>query len=320
VGTRRRLLLAAVAAAVQLVGLHYIEQLAHRPEPQLAGAESTELRLARGAELRLWDQYGHTQWWLAGPQTLQLEVRPFEYVGVDTSGVNALAAWERSRGAGVLVAVIDSGVSTQNPDLGGRLWRNPREQANGLDDDGNGIVDDLNGADFVRRNGTVEDAYGHGTEVAAVIAAERNGSGIAGVAPEAQLMPLVAASSETDISSQAAVEAIRYAVANGARVINLSWGRIGSCPATDRAIDAAVNVGVVVVMSAGNERQSLIGKSRCPAQGRPGTSSPASPTTGRRSRSPPPARTSPPPPARAAGTGRAAPRSQRRWWPGRPRS
>ena len=89
----------------------------------------------------------------------------------------------------VLVAVIDTGVDYTHPDLPpSQLWRNPAERANGRDDDGNGLIDDLIGWNFVNDSNSPWDDHGHGTHVAGVIAAESNNNlGIAGVAPNARV-------------------------------------------------------------------------------------------------------------------------------------
>ena len=104
------------------------------------------------------------------------------------------SAWDVSTGGSTVVAVIDTGADLTHPDLRDNLWRNPREiPGNGIDDDGNGFVDDVNGADFVNRDGDPSDDNGHGTHVAGILAARgANRVGVTGVAQRARLMVLKA--------------------------------------------------------------------------------------------------------------------------------
>jgi subtilisin family serine protease len=106
--------------------------------------------------------------------------------------IDAPQGWDVLHDApAVVVAVIDSGVDTQHEDLAANLWRNPGEVRNGVDDDGNGYVDDLYGIDCVGGAGDPIDDNGHGTHVAGTIAAVgNNGRGVTGVAWRAQIMAL----------------------------------------------------------------------------------------------------------------------------------
>ena len=139
-------------------------------------------------------------------------------------GVDVLPAWERTRGAGQLIAVVDSGVDLTHPDLIGNLWANPGETpGNGLDDDANGKVDDVHGYDFVDADADPDDFHFHGTHVAGIAAAVAgNAEGAAGVAPEARLMALRALDGNGAGSTSDIADAVRYAALEGAQVINLS--------------------------------------------------------------------------------------------------
>lgn len=176
--------------------------------------------------------------------------------GRDT--INAPEVWERGiTGNGIVVAVIDGGVDYTHPDLDGNIWRNAGEiPDNGIDDDRNGFIDDIGGWDFVSNdnNPMDESLSGHGTHVAGIIAAERNDFGITGVAYNAKIMPVrVLPKFPTGNWSDVAA-GIRYAVNNGANIINLSLGNdIMPQPLVDAAIQYATDKKVVVVMSAGNE-------------------------------------------------------------------
>lgn len=180
--------------------------------------------------------------------------------------VNAPEAWARGyTGDGVVVAVIDSGVDINHADLQGNIWRNSGEIANnGIDDDGNGYIDDVNGWNFGSGQnnnnvlpGTNERGQGHGTHVAGTIAAANNGIGMTGVAHDAQIMAIrmgdVAGGRFTNPGSLA--DAIRYAVNNGADVINMSLGWTDS-PELQSALAYAASNNVITVSAAGNGDRS----------------------------------------------------------------
>jgi subtilisin family serine protease len=166
-------------------------------------------------------------------------------------------AWGLTPGSpAVVVAVVDTGMDVTHPDLAGRLWANPGEvPGNGRDDDRNGYVDDVHGWDFTLNTGVMRDTDGHGTHVSGIIAAQaNNGAGVAGVAPGVRLMPLRFIGAGGDGAVSDAVDAIYYAVAQGARVINASWGGGGYSQALADAIRYAGSRNVVFVTAAGNER------------------------------------------------------------------
>lgn len=179
--------------------------------------------------------------------------------GVPGSDIGAARAWGSTTGSqSAVVAVVDSGVDFTHPDLRGNQWSNAREKENGKDDDYNGYVNDLNGWDWVADSGVVHDENGHGTAVAGVIAAQgNNGEGISGVMWSASLMSLRVLDAGGTGDVAAAVEAIDYAAAAGAQVINCSWGTDAESVALKDAIERAGRRGVVVVTSAGNGSRDL---------------------------------------------------------------
>ncbi len=188
-------------------------------------------------------QFGR-QWGLYNPST-----------GVDIGAVNA---WSVTTGnPGNIVAIIDSGIDTTNPDFAGRLWTNPGEIAgNGVDDNHDGYVDDVHGWNFLNGNNNLSDADldSHGTHVAGILGATgNNGYGVAGVDWNARLMVLkfIGPNGTGDISN--AIQAIYYAVGHGARVINASWGQPDGSQALYDAIQYAGLHGAVFVMAAGND-------------------------------------------------------------------
>jgi hypothetical protein len=177
--------------------------------------------------------------------------------------VNAPEVWARGyTGQGITVAVIDSGVDINHSDLANNIWRNSGEIAgNGIDDDRNGYIDDVYGWNFgANQNnnnvlpGTTSQAQGHGTHVAGTIAAENNGIGVTGVAYNSRIMALRLGNVGDDgffTNPGSLAEAIRYAVNNGARVINMSLGWSDSVELRE-ALAYAASRNVITVSSAGN--------------------------------------------------------------------
>lgn len=174
--------------------------------------------------------------------------------GVD---IGAKAAWDVTTGSpSVVVAVIDSGVMLDHPDLAANIWTNPDEIAgNGIDDDDDGYVDDVHGWDFVDDDNDPSDENRHGTHVAGTIAAVGdNGIGVAGVAYGSRILPLRMLNAGGSGLLSDGVRALAYARAHGARVTNLSWTYSGaiSQPLWDELESDAAG-GMVVTAAAGNQ-------------------------------------------------------------------
>lgn len=197
----------------------------------------------------------------------------------------SIAELSVSAGKTVIVAVIDSGVDYTHEDLRGRLWINEAERngQDNVDDDGNGCVDDIYGCDL--RSQVYEhlgyhpglggatyqadpylrpDGIGHGTHVAGVIAAQRgNGTGIDGVSVDARIMAINFILPSNSAQMADAARAIRYAVDNGAQIINASFGRHRvsgeDLEKLASALDYAGDHGVLVVASAGNHGSDIDG-------------------------------------------------------------
>ncbi|MEI7844497.1 MAG: S8 family serine peptidase, partial [Chloroflexota bacterium] len=173
------------------------------------------------------------------------------------SKINIESAWRETRGTGTtIIAIIDQGIDLEHPDLVGNLWTNPGEiPGNNIDDDNNGVIDDINGWNFVDNNNDVWDPIGHGTEVSGVAAAiGGNGLGISGVCPQCRIMP-VRVMQDSGVANYSAIAAgVLYAAQKGAKVINLSLGGYANSNTLKNAIDTAVNTyGVVVVAGADND-------------------------------------------------------------------
>ena len=171
-------------------------------------------------------------------------------------GIDASVAWPLSTGAAeVVVAVIDSGIDPDHPDLIDAIWVNNDEiPNNGIDDDNNGFVDDTYGWDFTGEYDNIpQDEHGHGTHVAGTIGATRNNNeGIAGVADNVKIMGLRFLDKQGNGITSWAINAIEYAVANGAAISNNSWGGGGYETPLYNAIAESGNAGHLFVAAAGN--------------------------------------------------------------------
>ena len=171
--------------------------------------------------------------------------------------IKAPDAWNRATDAsGIVVAVIDSGVDYRHPDLAANMWRNPNEiPGNGVDDDRNGVVDDVHGASFIdpATSGDPTDDNGHGTHVAGTIGAVTdNALSVAGVNWTAEIMALKFLNGSGRGTTAGAIRAIEYAIAHDVRIMNNSWGGGGFSRALEEAIRAASDEGILFVAAAGN--------------------------------------------------------------------
>jgi len=197
--------------------------------------------------------------------------------------IQAEKAWDIQRGSpDVLIAIIDTGIDYNHEELRQNLWINPGEDSNhnggvdstdfnGLDDDGNGFVDDLRGWDFTDAPNFADggdyldpdndpmDENGHGTAVAGIIGAGAdNGIGVAGLAHGCRMMNLRAGTSRGFLEEDDVASAIVYAVDNGARVINMSFGDVVASPLLRDVVQYAYDRGAILVASAGNSATDAI--------------------------------------------------------------
>ncbi|BCL39020.1 S8 family serine peptidase [Nostoc sp. MS1] len=168
--------------------------------------------------------------------------------------IKAPEVWAKGyTGQGITVAVVDGGVDRNHPDLSPNIWKNTQEiPGNGKDDDGNGYIDDVYGWNFVDNNNNTLDKSGHGTHVAGTIAGVRNSFGMTGIAYNAKIMPVKVLADNGSGSESAIAQGIRYAVNNGANVINLSLGKAQASSEIQAAIQYASSKKAIVVMAAGN--------------------------------------------------------------------
>lgn len=184
------------------------------------------------------------------------------------------AAWEVATGAPTatgatppIIAIVDSGVDVTHPDLVQNIWTNPGEIAdNEIDDDHNGFIDDVHGADILAPGTPPDDEYYHGTAVAGVAAARGDdGQGVTGVAWVARIMAVRVLDENGSGDTGQLAKGILYAVANGAQVINISITTDARTRAVDDAIAVAERAGVVIVAAAGNEGRDLADAPAYPA-------------------------------------------------------
>lgn len=195
--------------------------------------------------------------------------------GIGGADISALDAWDLTQGkSSVVVAVIDTGVDYIHEDLAANMWVNSGEvPGNGVDDDGNGYVDDYLGYDFAgsreiriynrayNNDSDPQDIDGHGTHVSGIVAAvSNNGLGVSGVAPNVQIMALKAMNTDGVFEDADSIEAFEYILTMkqrgvNVRVVNASWGGVGGAngDALYDAIERLGNNGVLVVAAAGND-------------------------------------------------------------------
>lgn len=194
--------------------------------------------------------------------------------GTNDADIDAPQAWDLTTGdAGVVVAVIDTGVDYNHVDLNDNIWRNPGEIAgNSLDDDGNGFVDDVFGWDFVNNDNAPMDDNGHGTHVAGTIAGEgNNNNGVAGVTWNTSIMALKFLNAAGSGFLSHAVKAVNYATMMrssygvNVRATNNSWGGGGFYTSMFNAVKAANNAGILFVAAAGNDANNNDSSPQFPA-------------------------------------------------------
>jgi subtilisin family serine protease len=184
--------------------------------------------------------------------------------------LNAEAAWDQTTGsASIIVADIDTGVDRNHPDLAPNIWVNPREiPGNGIDDDGNGYVDDVYGWDWVNNDNDPMDDNGHGTHTVGTIAGVgNNGQGVVGVNWTSKVMALKFLDSSGSGYLANGIKALQYAADMGARVASNSWGCQCQSPALDDGVQYARDRGVVVVVAAGNSNLDALDFSPASADG-----------------------------------------------------
>lgn len=191
------------------------------------------------------------------------------YGGVPGADIMAEAGWDLQRdAANIVVAVIDSGVRYTHEDLAANMWVNPGEsgtdaqgrdrRTNGVDDDGNGYIDDVHGINVLNGSGNPWDDWGHGTHVAGIVGAvTNNGVGVAGVAWRVKIMACKFIVGPEQYTVSDAITCLEYARRHGARIVTASWGGYAfHSTALSEAIVALRNAGIIVAAAAGNDNSN----------------------------------------------------------------
>ena len=176
--------------------------------------------------------------------------------GTSGADIDAERAWNVSTGSSsVIVAVIDTGVDYNHPDLAANIWTNPGETAgNGIDDDGNGFIDDIHGWDFANNDNDPFDDNGHGSHCSGTIGGVGdNAVGVAGVNWDVSIMGVKFLSGGGSGSTAGAISSVDYATMMGVDVMSNSWGGGGFSQALLDSINAAAAADIVFVAAAGND-------------------------------------------------------------------
>ena len=228
--------------------------------PEGASVRASAARLARDPRVVLAEPnylYGLTQ-------IIPNDLRFAELWGLNDGAdhdIDAPEAWDIQQGSSdIVVAVIDSGIAYDHPDLAGNMWVNPLDPPGGGDDDGNGYVDDVHGADFVNEDAVPLDHNGHGTHVAGTIGAEGNNArGVTGVNWDVSLMALRAANGKGSLAASNIMQAVNYACEHDVQIVNGSFGGQGKSQALANRIKSVDCRDTLFVFAAGNDGQNLNG-------------------------------------------------------------
>lgn len=185
--------------------------------------------------------------------------------GVD---VSALEAWKITKGSvDIKIAVIDTGVDYTHEDLKNNILINEAELngSAGVDDDGNGFIDDIYGYDFANDDSDPMDGHGHGTHCAGVIGAEHNSLGIAGINAHVKILPIKFLKDNGSGTLEGALKAIDYAISRGVQIMSNSWGGGGRSQSLYEAIERAEQAGISFIAAAGNSSLDMDKKASYPA-------------------------------------------------------
>jgi subtilisin family serine protease len=222
-----------------------------------AGEKGKELNELSSVFMMPNDEFFYKEWHLSNDGSISPSGRVASKVGAD---INMIKAWNIEMGdASIIVAILDSGVMDDHPDLRKRMWVNEGEIAdNGIDDDRNGYVDDIRGYNFAYKNERPVDGFGHGTNIASTIGASTNNViGFAGVDQNCRLMNCKNLSDDNYGEYIWWSKSIKYAVDNGAHIINMSEGGDDFSKTLKTAVDYAINKNVLIVaamMNRGDDR------------------------------------------------------------------
>ncbi len=190
------------------------------------------------------------------------------FPGIKGMDINAEKAWTITTGSKeVKIAVIDTGVDYQHEDLKENIMINESEfnGQEGVDDDGNGYIDDIYGYDFANNDNDPMDGHGHGTHCAGVIGATHNDIGIRGVMSKVEILPIQFLTVSGQGTLEGAIKAIDYATSRGVNIMSNSWGGGEPSKALTEAIAKAEKAGILFVAAAGNSNSNNDIKPTAPA-------------------------------------------------------
>lgn len=177
--------------------------------------------------------------------------------GVVGADINTSEAWKITKGSKkVIIAVIDTGVDWKHPELKANMWQNIAEKNGraGVDDDGNGFVDDIYGYDFISMDSDPKDLHGHGTHVAGIIGASHNSGKVAGVMANVSIMAVRMLNKKGRGNLEKSLMALGYAIENGAHILSNSWGSSKYSKIMEELFKEAAKKEIIVVAAAGNSR------------------------------------------------------------------
>lgn len=229
------------ALFLQLIAPQRLEKLIQQtntksPDSELPGAVPTDPLLNR-KRLKLVDQWS------------------WEKIGLNKEALEKL--YPKKPGKPLIVALIDTGIDSHHPELRNQLWRNKKEiPRNQKDDDGNGYVDDVNGFDFAHGVPSIFDFHGHGTYSAGLLAARWNQGGIAGINPHVKVMGLKVTDWRGKAHEEDVAKAIRYAIDNGAKILQISIAFEGRSKPVEEAVALAQQKGLLVIAPASSHSES----------------------------------------------------------------
>lgn len=193
--------------------------------------------------------------------------------GVAGADINVMPLWAKgiTGSKSMVIAIIDTGVNYKHADLAANVFTNPGEsgdgkETNGVDDDGNGFIDDVHGWDFANRKANGLDDHGHGSHCAGTIGgAGNNGLGVTGVNWAISILPVKFLSKTGGGSAAGAIESINYARLMKVKIMSNSWGGGGYSKALEDAIKATKDAGILFVAAAGNDSKNNDGSPTYPA-------------------------------------------------------
>ena len=192
---------------------------------------------------------------------------PFQYAVANsaTGAISAPTAWA-TRTSCSTVAVLDTGIDTDHPDLAPNIYKSSDKPNNGKDDDKNGYVDDTYGLNVIKGKGSGEDDNGHGSHVAGIVGGRgNNGTGVSGICWSTKLMAVKFMNSKGKGSTSDAIAGMEYAAKKGAKVINCSFGSSSKSTALHDAVDYVQDKGALLVVAAGNDGDNIDKKPEYPA-------------------------------------------------------